>query len=32
VQNLRRGHDELSVDLPALDRVRVAFGELAAYL
>jgi hypothetical protein len=32
VQNLRRGHDELSVDLPAHDRVHVAFGELAPYL
>jgi IS6 family transposase len=32
VQNLRRGHYALSVDLPAHDRVRVAFGELAPYL
>jgi transposase, IS6 family len=32
VQNLRRGHYALSVDLPARDRVRVAFGELAPYL
>jgi transposase-like protein len=29
VQNLRRGHYALSVDLHAHDRVRVAFGELA---
>jgi transposase, IS6 family len=32
VQNLRRGHYALSVDLPAHDRVRVVFGELAPYL
>ena len=32
VQNLRRGHYALSVDIPARDRVRVAFGELAPYL
>jgi transposase, IS6 family len=32
VQNLRRGHDELSADLPAHHRVRAAFGELAPYL
>jgi transposase, IS6 family len=32
VQNLRRGHYALSVDVPARDRVRVAFGELAPYL
>jgi transposase-like protein len=32
VQNLRRGHYELSVDLPARDRVYVAFDELAPYL
>jgi transposase, IS6 family len=31
VQNLRRGHYALSVDLPAHARVRVAFGELARY-
>ena len=29
VQNLRRGHHELTVDLPLHDRVRVAFDELA---
>ena len=29
VQNLRRGHYELTVDLPIHDRVRVAFDELA---
>jgi transposase, IS6 family len=29
VQNLRRGHYELTVDLPVHDRVRVAFDELA---
>jgi transposase-like protein len=29
VQNLRRGHPELTVDLPVHDRVRVAFTELA---
>jgi len=28
VQNLRRGHYELITDLPAHDRVRVAFNEL----
>jgi len=32
VQNLRRGHYALSVDLPAHARVRVGFGELARYL
>ena len=32
VQNLRRGHYALSIDLSAHDRVRVAFGELAPYL
>ena len=32
VQNLRRGHYALSVDLPAHARVRVALGELARYL
>ena len=32
VQNLRRGHYELTVDLPAQDRVRVAFDELALAL
>jgi transposase-like protein len=29
VQNLRRGHYELTADLSARDRLRVAFGELA---
>jgi hypothetical protein len=29
VQNLRRGHYKITVDLPTLDRVRVAFIELA---
>ena len=29
VQNLRRGHYELTVDAPANDRVRAAFTELA---
>jgi transposase-like protein len=32
VQNLRRGHYELAVDLPAHDRVRAAFTELALCL
>ena len=32
VQNLRRGHYELTVDLPMHDRVRVAFTELAPCL
>jgi transposase-like protein len=32
VQNLRRGHYELTVDVPTHDRVRVAFAELAPYL
>jgi transposase, IS6 family len=32
VQNLRRGHYELTVDVPPHDRVRVAFAELAACL
>jgi transposase, IS6 family len=32
VQNLRRGHYELTTDLPAHDRVRVAFDELALNL
>jgi IS6 family transposase len=32
VQNLRRGHYELTVDLPAHDRLRVAFAELARSL
>jgi transposase, IS6 family len=29
VQNLRRRHYEITVDLPVHDRVRVAFAELA---
>ena len=29
VQNLRRGHYEITVDLPVHDRVRVAFTDLA---
>ncbi len=29
VQNVRRGHYELAVDLPQLDRLRVTFNELA---
>jgi transposase-like protein len=32
VQNLRRGHDELTVDVPLHDRLRVAFAELALTL
>jgi IS6 family transposase len=32
VQNLRRGHYELTADLPAHDRVRVAFTDLARCL
>ncbi len=32
VQNLRRGHYEITADLPAHDRVRVAFDELASCL
>jgi len=32
VQNVRRGHYELTADVPALDRVRVAFTELACCL
>jgi hypothetical protein len=32
VQNLRRGHYELSAHLPIQDRVRVAFTELAPCL
>jgi DDE domain len=31
VQNLHRGHYELTADLPRRDRVRVAFTELAAH-
>jgi transposase-like protein len=29
VQNLRRGHDALTADLPVHDRIRAAFTELA---
>ena len=29
VQNLRRGHYELTADMPVRDRVRLAFTELA---
>ena len=32
VQNLRRGHYEITADLPVHDRVRVAFAELAPCL
>lgn len=32
VQNLRRGHYQLTVDGPPHDRVRIAFAELAASL
>ena len=32
VQNLRRGHYELTADLPVHDRVRAAFDELASCL
>jgi transposase-like protein len=32
VQNLRRGHYELTADVGTHDRVRVAFDELAACL
>jgi transposase, IS6 family len=32
VQNLRRGHYAITVDLPVHDRVRVAFDELALSL
>ena len=32
VQNLRRGHYTITVDLPVHDRVRVAFAELARSL
>jgi transposase-like protein len=32
VQNLRRGHYEITADLPAIDRVFVAFAELAPSL
>jgi hypothetical protein len=29
VQNLRRGHYEITIDVPVRDRVRVAFTDLA---
>jgi hypothetical protein len=32
VQNLRRGHYEITVDVPVQDRVRVAFTDLARCL
>ncbi len=32
VQNLRRGHYELTADVPAHDRVRLAFTELTLCL
>ena len=32
VQNLRRGHYAITTDVPSLDRVRVAFTELAPRL
>ena len=32
VQNLRRGHYAITSDLPADDRVRVAFDELAGLI
>jgi len=32
LQNLRRGHYAITVDLPVHDRVRVAFAELAQSL
>jgi IS6 family transposase len=32
VQNLRRGHYELTIDVPVNDRLCVAFAELARYL
>ena len=32
VQNLRRGHYELTLDAPVHDRVRVAFTDLAPCL
>jgi len=32
VQNLRRGHYEITGDLPIHDRIRVAFAELALCL
>jgi transposase, IS6 family len=32
VQNLRRGHYELTADLPVHDRVRIAFDELTLWL
>jgi len=32
VQNLRRGHYAITADVPVLDRVRVAFDDLALTL
>jgi transposase, IS6 family len=32
VQNLRRGHYAITVDVPVRDRLRVAFDELALFL
>jgi transposase, IS6 family len=32
MQNLRRGHYAITVDVPVHDRVRIAFSELAACL
>jgi len=32
VQNLRRGHYEISAEVPVQDRIRVAFDELALVL
>ena len=32
VQNLRRGHYAISVDLPVQDRIRVTFDDLASSL
>ena len=32
VQNLRRGHYELTVDMPAHDRIRAAFDQLSLCL
>jgi IS6 family transposase len=32
MQNLRRGHNAITADLPVHDRVRVAFNELAMTL
>ena len=32
VQNLRRGHYEITAELPTHDRVHVAFADLALYI